>query len=773
MRIRKLKITALLLILTILGACAYPAYADEGGATAETLVTDRVTDNCLALLGELNIMNGDENGDLALDRNVSRAEFTKMAVAASTYRNSVASNLAISPFSDVPYTYWGAPYIRVGVTNELVSGYPDALFRPENTVTYEEAITIMLRVLGYTDDDFGVSWPSGQIGMADNLDMTDGLTCGVGEPMNRYNVARLVYNTLNTNMSDGTQKLINDFDVSIVENVTLISTSRDDSSIPAGEVFTDAQSYKIDDDFNYENIGLTGDAAIKDGDKLIAFMPDDGDYREEEYVVYTVLNDLVVVYDNGSLTNLDISAATLVYDGQTATTYSAIKSGMELGDTLKVRYDGDDISYVRYSEGELTGPITVSSENWYQSLGVGDYTSVNRDGERVAISDIQINDIVYVVDSLNMVMAYSNKVTGVYENASPNKDNPTSVTVSGTEYGIESSAAFDKLSSRGDIKIGDTVTLLLGRNNEVADVLTGSSSTAAETDVVGLLVETGTKSYTSSTLGEYTDNYITVVLADGSEREYISRTSYSGFKNSVVRVSIEDGYASVSRVRSDSISGTFDYDERTLGNNRLASDIKILDTGTTNSNDSSVYTSVYLQRLDGVRISSSKVLYYTTNMYNEIDTLFLYDVTGDMYTYGIMRSLTQTSMGVSVTGSYEYIVNGTTYNYQMSSINGSLAAGIGIKLSPSASTPDSLQALTRLEGNIDVNSSSYLTVGNKNYAIADDVQVYVRQYLSDGSAYNMLPISDIVGNDEYSYTAYYDKLPENGGRIRIIIANKY
>ena len=317
------------------------------------------------------------------------------------------------------------------------------------------------------------------------------------------------------------------------------------------------------------------------------------------------------------------------------------------------------------------------------------------------------------------------------------------------------------------------MTLLLGRNNEVADVLTGSSSTATETNVVGLLVETGTKSYTSSTLGEYTDNYITVVLADGSEREYISRTSYSGFKNSVVRVSIENGYASVSRVRSDSISGTFDYDERTLGNNRLASDIKILDNGTTNSNESSVYTSVYLQRLDGVRISSSKVLYYTTNMYNEIDTLFLYDVTGDMYTYGVMRSLTQTSMGVSVMGSYEYIVNGTTYNYQMSSINSSLAAGIGIKLSPSASAPDSLQALTRLEGNIDVNSSSYLTVGNKNYAIADDVQVYARQYLSDGSVYNMLPISDIVGNDEYSYTAYYDKLPENGGRIRIIIANKY
>ena len=63
-----------------------------------------------------------------------------------------------------------------------------------------------------------------------------------------------------------------------------------------------------------------------------------------------------------------------------------------------------------------------------------------------------------------MVLAYTDKVTGVYEKASPTKDSPTSVTISGKEYSVESVDAFNALSSSGTFKYGDTVTLLLGRN---------------------------------------------------------------------------------------------------------------------------------------------------------------------------------------------------------------------------------------------------------------------------------------------------------------------
>ena len=122
-----------------------------------------------ALLSELNIMSGDPDGNLRLDDYVTRAEFSKIAVAASSYRNSVASSSAVSPFKDVPYSHWAAPYVKIAVTNGIVTGYPDATFRPDNYVTYEEAVTVCLKLLGYTSEDFGVSWPYGQTGMAANL----------------------------------------------------------------------------------------------------------------------------------------------------------------------------------------------------------------------------------------------------------------------------------------------------------------------------------------------------------------------------------------------------------------------------------------------------------------------------------------------------------------------------------------------------------------------------------------------------------------------------
>ena len=62
------------------------------------------------VLKELGSMNGDENGDLALDRYVSRAEYVKMVVALSEQRDSVSKMLKVSPYTDVSYNAWYAPY---------------------------------------------------------------------------------------------------------------------------------------------------------------------------------------------------------------------------------------------------------------------------------------------------------------------------------------------------------------------------------------------------------------------------------------------------------------------------------------------------------------------------------------------------------------------------------------------------------------------------------------------------------------------------------------
>ena len=95
-----------------------------------------------------------------------------------------------------------------------------------------------------------------------------------------------------------------------------------------------------------------------------------------------------------------------------------------------------------------------------------------RGGVACTISDIKTYDILYYIPELNMAFAYTTKVTGVYDKANPNKDNPTEIVVSGVTYKVEGSNAFNKLSSSGNLALGETITLLLGKTNEVADVVT-------------------------------------------------------------------------------------------------------------------------------------------------------------------------------------------------------------------------------------------------------------------------------------------------------------
>ncbi len=177
-RILSLSVAAILLFTSV--AYAAPKYSD----------------NVAEFLAELSVMQGDPDGNMRYYDTVSRAECAKIAVAASAYKDSVALGSKISPFKDVPYTHWAAPYISVAVKNGLCKGYLDATFRPSGIVLYEEAATMFLQVLGYTAEDFGASWPNGQVGIARNIGLLDNIDKSIGDTLTRRDVATMAYNTL-------------------------------------------------------------------------------------------------------------------------------------------------------------------------------------------------------------------------------------------------------------------------------------------------------------------------------------------------------------------------------------------------------------------------------------------------------------------------------------------------------------------------------------------------------------------------------------------------
>ncbi|MGN0106874.1 MAG: S-layer homology domain-containing protein [Hominilimicola sp.] len=744
-------------------------------------------DGIISLLNALEIMQGDENGDMQLDRKVSRAEFAKIAVAASEAKNSVAFGLNISPYKDVPYTEWYAPYVQAAVSEGYVKGYLDATFRPDNTVTYEEAVTMILRVLGYDDSSFGIAYPYGQISKAQDIDILDDVNAQIGDEMTRRQVMYLVYNALQANLAGSSSAagtgaaasgmtttsttkstsagtLLAAHDCVMYEDANVISTSAQSSSLGSDKVFTSAGEYTKGDYFDEDSVGMEGDMFVKNSKEVIAFVPDDK-YSNgyEKYVVYSTLPNAVVGYSHGSFETIDIPDHTTVYKNQTATTYLGVKSSLEMGDLLYVkRTEGGSIDYVSFEEGNLEGPVCVAGSNWIDSFTTNSSTAIMRGGNKVSASDIQTNDIIYYSADLNMILAYTDKVTGVYEKATPTKDSPTSVTVSGKEYTIESVEAFNDLSSSGSFKYGDTVTLLLGRTGEVAGVAGGKATSgttvSASTSGSGFLIETGKKDFTNADNTVYSSYYAKVVTTDGNVNEYATSSNYSSLVCSAVRVGFKNGKASIAAIRSDgSVLGKVNASKGTIGDTDMAEDIKILDTSGTYNDDIPGYCRIYPQRIDGVTLNSSSVLYYSKNGAGEIDELILKDVTGDTYSYGVVTKRD------SKTGAYTIDIDGTQNTY----VTGFTSNATGPhRFKISGATVKSMQQLIACPSTVSELSRTEALIGSQKYLLSDKVVVYHR---TDSSTYMKMPIDDAI-NGNYRLTAYYDKAQTSGGRIRIIIA---
>ncbi len=751
--------------------CSYPTLSFASDATYNE-------ESAITLVKTLQIMIGDENGDMELDKNVSRAEFAKIAVVMSQFRKTVALAGTTSVFSDCTFKHWASPYVRVAVTNGIVTGYPDGTFRPENTVALEEAVTIMLKLLGYTNDDFGTSWPYGQMGIASSAHILDNVDKSIGDTLKRRDVLKIVYNTLVANPKNAqsvSSKYLEQLECNLYEDAIIIATNKQNNSVTPGYVLTSAGTFKISGDLDDDLIGRKGDLITENGNDYAGFMP--SVQAVQKHVVYSKLSDTLVTYCNGAMTSFSVDTNVTAYLDTNKTTYGSVKSSISTGDTIYLMKNASgSVDYITVATNNIEGPKTVTTPVWYNSF-TSDVLSltVMRDGVRSTISDIQTNDIVYYLKDVNTVFAYSRKITGVYEKATPNRDMPTSITVSGTEYTLETAAAFDKVSSNGDCKIGDTITLLIGKDGHIADVMSATGSTSS---VAGYLVATGTKQFTNADGDAYSSVYASLVCSDGNELEVITRNDYSTYINKVMNVKFNDGVASLSVAKADTnVYGTVDSNSLKIGSHNVAEGANILDITTNDSDDEpGAYTVTYLQRLDGVYIEANKVLYCKKNSKGQISDLILQNVTGDAYSYGVITNLTESGSneGMSVSSKrYTCDIFGKQYTCSInygSAFKKSMPAAFIL----SGGSIVGMKALNQYSGVVKSVNEGTITIASNTYLLSDDVAVYrVTASGSATSAFTILPINELKNNiSNYSVTAYYDKTQDKGGRVRVIIAKE-
>ena len=179
------KILSILLILNIfftIGVFAEYSDVDEGASYAEAI----------GFLTELEVINGYEDGTFRPANEITRAE-TVVMLFRIRKEELADSNIC---FSDVDTDHWAFKYISNAFSLNMIDGYEDGTFRPDENITYDEALKMVMSIspFGAVAEALG-GYPNGYRELAEDKGIVKG-TLDNGKAVARATVARLLYNSL-------------------------------------------------------------------------------------------------------------------------------------------------------------------------------------------------------------------------------------------------------------------------------------------------------------------------------------------------------------------------------------------------------------------------------------------------------------------------------------------------------------------------------------------------------------------------------------------------
>jgi hypothetical protein len=96
-------------------------------------------------LSSQGVLNGFPDGTFRPNEPVTRAQFA--TIVNTAFRLSNTSGTYIG-FRDVPYTHWAANAISTAAASNLVAGFPDGTYRPEQPVTRTESLVVLTNAVG-------------------------------------------------------------------------------------------------------------------------------------------------------------------------------------------------------------------------------------------------------------------------------------------------------------------------------------------------------------------------------------------------------------------------------------------------------------------------------------------------------------------------------------------------------------------------------------------------------------------------------------------------
>ena len=506
--------------------------------------------NAILTLQSLKVIDGDEKGNFNPTNQITRAEFTKMLVCAMGYGDFTTEPTEFSDLSD----HWAKCYIKTAYDLTIVNGFDDGTFKPDDPVTYEQALKMMVCALGYEIDALGKgSYPDGYISQASELKIDQSIVDQqYKDPALRQVIAQLVYNSLEVKKQEKTNNgsievtdktLLNDNLKIYKLRGTLVGV--EDNTTNDCTVALNQFQINILDDSGAENVidmyEYSSQMSVAEMAKLL------GNYINVYYKQASAIDDkelVIVDAETTKNTTYEVSYEDIIeYDGSTLKYFlpnSSTRKNLKVkSGEVTVRYNGQTLeagmSYTIESKDGTESKSVTKEEAIMEWLNpeskyfvYGDVSMIDS-GSTGEINILAINDYDVMIALKTPVTTdyrLQNKiVTGDYLDLNPNQvDKKIYIEKNGKEVQATSISANDIVSYTESLN-GEILNLYINTDNKVTGDVSSVNTTEykirigseeynlGRTCLDDVYAKEGKSITTNSNITAYMDKLGTVVYA--------------------------------------------------------------------------------------------------------------------------------------------------------------------------------------------------------------------------------------------------------------------
>ncbi len=392
---------SIIIALTMLLSVCSIAFAAQG-QTGYSDIDGTGYETPVSILRALNIMSGYTDGSFHPYATITRAE---MAEVALRMRGITDYGTEVS-IDEVQYKdmdgHPAAAAVAYARSLGIIDGYEDGYFYPDDPVTYEQAVKMIVGAVGY--DYYAVAsggYPSGYLQVASDLKLTSGVGLTVGSYITRGDVAKIVYNALTVDMMIATKYSGNSNDVTyeIVEGKNILNTYFDVKKV-RGIVQEN------------ERTALNGESSLREGEVMVGGeIYEVGATNIDEYLGYYVT--MYVIDDDSTEYPLVIS-----YKVESSKNDYIVINAEDI-DNVEITSTRYLINYWRNDTDKNTRSVKVSITPLviYNGVAYTDFTldDFNPDYGQLTLIDNDKDGVYDVVDILDydiMLVLSSSSATG-------------------------------------------------------------------------------------------------------------------------------------------------------------------------------------------------------------------------------------------------------------------------------------------------------------------------------------------------------------------------